>query len=78
LYGIRDRAQDGIAAALRPQDAGRPAPVTTLTVDKALVDRAIATLPLSKGSVRNIRLGLSLILGITRSVLYQPDSHSGG
>ncbi len=70
LYKTRDRARDAIVAALLPRDAGRPAPATTLTVDKALVDRAIATLPLLKGSVRDIRLGLSLILGVTRSVGY--------
>lgn len=70
LYEIRDRAWDAIGEALRPRDAGRPAQAATLTVDKALVDQAIVTLPLLKGSVRDIRLGLSLLLGVTRSAGY--------
>jgi len=70
LYEIRDRALDVIVEALLPRQAGRPAQVTTLTVDKAFIDRTIAILPLLKGSVRDIRLGLNLILGVARSVGY--------
>jgi hypothetical protein len=39
-------------------------------VDQAFIDRTIAILPLLKGSVRDIRLGLDLILGVSRSVGY--------
>ncbi len=53
-----------------PRDAGRRAQVNTLTVDKAFIDRTIAVLPMLTGSVRDIRLGLSLVLGVTRSVGY--------
>jgi len=70
IYRIRDRARDTLVEALLPRAPGRPAQATTLTVDKALVDRAIITLPLLKGSVRDIRLGLQLLLGTTRSVGY--------
>jgi len=70
LYETRERALEAIIEALLPHEAGRPAQVTTLTVDKALVDRTIAILPLLKGSVRDIWLGLKLILGVTRSVGY--------
>ena len=70
IYRLRDRARDALIEALLPRAAGRPAQATTLTVDKALVDRAIVTLPLLKGSVRDIRLGLQLLLGTTRSVGY--------
>jgi len=70
LYEIRDRVQDAIVEALRPRDAGRPVQAATLTVDKAVVDRAIVTLPLLKGSVRDIRLGLDVLLGVSRSVGY--------
>ena len=70
LYELRDRALAAIVETLRPHDAGRPAETTTLTVDKALIDRAIAILPMLKGSVRDIRLGLELLLGVTRSVGY--------
>jgi len=44
--------------------------VTSLTVDKAFIDRTVATLPMLTGSVRDIRLGLKLILGVSRSVGY--------
>ncbi|MHC4230469.1 MAG: hypothetical protein ACYSW0_23795 [Planctomycetota bacterium] len=70
LYELRGCALDGIVQALLPRDAGRPAPVTRLRVDKAFIDRTIAILPMLKGSVRDIRLGLDLILGVTRSVGY--------
>ena len=74
LYEIRDQAWDALVAALQPQPAGRPAQTTTLRVDKAFVDRTIATLPLLKGSLRDIRLGLELILGVTRSVGYVSET----
>jgi len=70
LYKMRDRALDAMVEALLPRDAGRPAQVTTLTVDKAFIDRAIAILPMLKGSVRDIQMGLNLILGVARSVGY--------
>jgi len=74
LYEIRDRALDAIVETLHPRDAGRPAQATTLTVDKAFIDRAIAILPMLKGSVRDIRLGLGLVLGVTRSVGYVSET----
>ena len=74
LYEIRDRALDAIVETLLPRDAGRPAQVTTLRVDKAFIDRTIAILPMLKGSVRDIRLGLDLILGVTRSVGYVSET----
>jgi hypothetical protein len=70
LYEIRDRALEGLAEALLPRDPGRPAQTSTLTVDKSVIERAIAVLPMLKGSVRDIRLGLALILGVWRSVGY--------
>jgi hypothetical protein len=70
LYAIRDRTWDAIVEALQPCDAGRPAQATTLTVNKTFIDRTIAILPMLKGSVRDIRLGLDLILGVRRSVGY--------
>lgn len=70
LYKIRDRLWEAVVEALLPGEAGRPAQVTSLTVNKAFIDRTIAILPLLKGSVRDIRLGLDLILGVSRSVGY--------
>jgi hypothetical protein len=70
LYELRDRGREAIVEALLPQAAGRPEQLTTLTVDKAFIDRTIAILPMLKGSVRDIRLGLELLLGVSRSVGY--------
>ena len=70
LYKIRNRAWEALVEALLPRDAGRPTQVTMLTVNKAFIDRTIAILPMLTGSVRDIRLGLSLIFGVARSVGY--------
>ncbi len=70
LYETRDRVADAIVKTLLPHDAGRPASDGALAVNKTLVDRTIAILPMLKGSVRDIRLGLDLILGVKRSVGY--------
>jgi hypothetical protein len=70
LYKTRDRGLRTLAQALLPRDPGRPAQTSTLTVDKPFVDRVIAGLAMLKGSVRDIRLGLSLIFGVARSVGY--------
>ena len=70
LYKIRDRGLRGLVEALLPRDPGRPAQIATVTVDKDFIDRTIAVLPMLKGSVRDIRLGLDLILGVGRSVGY--------
>jgi hypothetical protein len=70
LYEIRDGAWEAVVEALLPGEAGRPAQVTSLTVDKAFIDRTIALLPMLTGSVRDIRLGLKLMLGVARSVGY--------
>lgn len=70
LYKIRDQAWEALTAALLPRAAGRPTETPTLTVDKAFIDRTITILPLLKGSVRDIRLGLNLVLGVARSLGY--------
>lgn len=70
LYELRDGAWEAIIEALRPGEAGRPTQVIGLRVDKAFIDRTIAILPMLTGSVRDIRLGLELILGVSRSVGY--------
>jgi len=70
LYEIRDCAWDALIGALLPRDVGRPVQVTSLTVDKAFIDRTIAILPMLTGSVRDIRLGLGLLFGVRRSIGY--------
>lgn len=76
LYELRDEAGAALMAALQAGEAGRPAQVTDLSVDKAFIDRTIALLSMLKGSVRDIRLGLSLILGVERSVGYVSETLS--
>lgn len=70
MYEIGDLSRESNAQTLLPRPAGRPAECTVLTVDKELVNRAIVTLPLWKWTVRDVRLGLDLLPGITRSVGY--------
>jgi transposase-like protein len=70
LYKIRERGLDSLVESLHPGEAGRPGQVTRLTVNKAFIERTIAILPMLTGSVRDIRLGLDLILGVSRSVGY--------
>lgn len=70
LYEIRDRAWKATVEALLPRQVGRPAQTATLTVNKPFIDRAVAILPMLKGTVRDIRLGLELLFGATRSVGY--------
>jgi hypothetical protein len=74
LYELRDGAWEAIVAALQPGQAGRSRQETHLTVDKAFIDRTIAILPMLTGSVRDIRLGLKLILGVSRSVGYVSET----
>lgn len=74
LYDIRDRVWKAMVEALLPRDAGRPAQDNALTVDKAFVDRTITILPMLTGSVRNIQLGLELILGVSRSLGYVSET----
>ncbi len=70
LYEIRDAALDALTEALSGHPAGRPVQSTTLRVDKAFIDRTIATLPMLTGSVRGIQQGLDLLFGVSRSVGY--------
>ncbi len=70
LYEIRDEALDALTAALSAHSAGRPVQASTLTVDKAFIDRTIATLPMLTGTVRGIQHGLDLLFGVSRSVGY--------
>jgi hypothetical protein len=70
LYQIKDRVKDALEAALKPKPAGRPAEEKLLRVDREMVCKAIAVMPLLTGSVRNIQIGLELLLGVQRSIGY--------
>ena len=70
LYQIKDRVQEALEAALKPKPVGRPAEENLLRVDREMVRRAIAVMPVLTGSVRNIQTGLELLFGVQRSVGY--------
>ena len=70
LYQIKDRVKEALEAALKPQPVGRPAEENLLRVDREMVRKAIAVMPVLTGSVRNIQTGLELLFGVQRSVGY--------
>jgi len=70
LYALRDRGQAALLTALAPQAPGPRPPFTTLTVDAAFVQRAIAILAVQRGTVRGIQQGLDLLFQAPRSVGY--------
>jgi hypothetical protein len=62
--------QAALETALKPKPVGRPAEEKLLRIDRDMVRTAIAVMPVLSGSVRNIQMGLELILGVHRSVGY--------
>jgi transposase-like protein len=70
LYRFKDRVQAALETALKPKPVGRPAEEKLLRVDRDTVRTAIAVMPVLSGSVRNIQMGLELLLGVHRSVGY--------
>jgi hypothetical protein len=70
LYQIKDRVQDALETALKPKPVGRPAEENLLRIDRDMVRKAIAVMPMLTGSVRNIQTGLELLFGVQRSVGY--------
>jgi hypothetical protein len=70
LYQLRDRAADVLAGALAPRQPGPQAEGASLIIDRAFIQRAVITLSLLKGTVRDIQNGLDLLLGVSRSVGY--------
>lgn len=70
LYDLKAKARSALEAVLAPQNPG-PKPIDDrIVVDEAMVKRAISILPLVKGSIRDIQIGLALLFGIERSVGY--------
>jgi len=70
LYAWRERGQAALLAALAPQAPGPQPTATTVTVDAAFIQRAIAILATLRGSVRGIQQGLDLLFQAPRSVGY--------
>lgn len=77
LYELRQAALAGLLQALAPHDPG-PRPLEkVLVIDKAFLRRAITVLPLLKGSIRDIQLGLELLFQVQRSVGYISETLQG-
>jgi hypothetical protein len=70
LYNLRDRALDALIEGLRPRTPGPQPQETSLRIDRMFIQRAIAVMPLLKGTVRDIQQGLRLLFGVERSVGY--------
>jgi hypothetical protein len=70
LYELQERAQAALIEALKPQRPGPQPKEQKLVVDESLIKRMIILLPMLTGSIRNIQVGLELLLGVHRSVGY--------
>ena len=70
LYELRDCGRAALLAALAPQPPGPRPSVTTVTVDRPYIERAIAVLATQRGSVRGVQLGLELLFQTSRSLGY--------
>jgi len=69
LYGLQGQALQALQSALLPKDPGRKAERSTLEVDDALIERAIAAgLTLVPGTIRSIQSLLAVLFGVHRSV----------
>lgn len=70
LYKLRERAIEAWSVSLAPQQS-RPQPQErVLKIDQHFIQRAIAVLPLLKGSARDIQHELYLLFGGQYSVAY--------
>jgi len=70
LYDLRDRALDALIEGLTPRTPGPQPQETSLTIDRRFIQRAIAVMPMLKGTVRDIQQGLRLLFGVERSAGY--------
>jgi hypothetical protein len=70
LYELRDCGRAALLTALAPQAPGPHPAVTTLKVDAAFIQRALAILATLRGSVRGLQQGLELLFQTPRSVGY--------
>lgn len=70
VYRLRDKAKAVLEAAMLSKAPGRPERETALVLDRQMIKRAIAVLPILTGSIRNIQIGLQLLFGVDRSVGY--------
>ena len=69
-YCLRDKAKSVLEATMMSKAPGRPEQQTAMMIDREMIKRAIAVMPVLTGSVRNIQIGLQLLFGVERSVGY--------
>jgi hypothetical protein len=70
LYELRERAFPALVQALAPRQPGPQPQPKALVIDKDFLRRAIAVLPVLKGSIRDIQQGLQLLFGVHRALGY--------
>lgn len=70
LYKLMSQGQAALATALAPRKPGPKPESKVLEVDDSLIRKTITVLPMLRGSVREIQLGLELLLNVKRSVGY--------
>jgi hypothetical protein len=70
LYDLRDRALGSLIEGLSPRTPGPQPQETSLTIDRAFIQRAIVVMPVLKGTIRDIQQGLRLLFDVQRSVGY--------
>ena len=70
LYQLRDCGQAALAGVLSPSSPGPQPARQVIEVDELFIRRAIMVMPMLRGSVRDIQLGLDLLLNVQRSVGY--------
>jgi hypothetical protein len=70
LYRLRARAQAALEKTMLTKAPGRPEMEKALVIDREMIQRAIAIMPVLTGSVRNIQIGLEMLFGVQRSVGY--------
>jgi hypothetical protein len=70
IYQLRNRAKTALEETMRSKSPGRPVRETELLIDREMIQRAIAIMPVLTGSVRNIQIGLEILFGVQRSVGY--------
>ena len=70
LYELRNQGRAALSSVLTPTSPGRRPENQVIDVDEPFIRRAIMVLPMLRGSVRDIQLGLELLLNVQRSVGY--------
>lgn len=70
LYQLKKKSKLLLQEMLAPKKPGPKEKEEQLVVDEGMIKRAIAVLPLLKGSTRDIQIGLEMLFGVHKSIGY--------